>query len=188
MQVTSSRVASWIDMEPLASWVCGPVRRTGGRAPREGIERNPSGSTLLALDAGLDLERNFAGNRDWAFHFETAKPECIVCFASVQVKDNRKFLLKRKGARKDLPQRPARAGDDAEKKSGSLAAASGLYRNGNLLGGDPDFANPAKCSPHRKTYRSRDAQLASRSIGLGSAWSCGRRKTREGVARRGRDG
>ena len=98
MQVTSSRAASWIDMEPLASWVCGPVRRTGGRAPREGIERNPLGSTLLALDAGLDLERNFAGNRDWAFRFDTAKPECIVCFASVQVKDNRKFLLARKSA------------------------------------------------------------------------------------------
>ena len=55
------------------------------------------GSTLLALDAGLNLERNFAGNRDWAFRFETAKPEWTVCFASVQVKDNRKFLLERKG-------------------------------------------------------------------------------------------
>jgi hypothetical protein len=55
------------------------------------------GSTLLALDAGLDLERNFAGNRDWAFRVETAKPECIVCFASVQVKDNRTFLLQKRG-------------------------------------------------------------------------------------------
>jgi hypothetical protein len=80
-------------MEPLASWVCRPVRRTGGRALREEIGRNPMGSILLALDAGLDLERNFAGNRDWAFRFETAKPEWTVCFATVQVKDNRKFLL-----------------------------------------------------------------------------------------------
>jgi hypothetical protein len=55
------------------------------------------GSTLLALDAELGLERDYAGNRDWAFRFETAKPECIVCFATVQVKDNRKFLLERKG-------------------------------------------------------------------------------------------
>ena len=55
------------------------------------------GSTLLALDARLDLERNFAGNRDWAFRIETAKPACIVCLKSVQVKDNRKFLLERKG-------------------------------------------------------------------------------------------
>ena len=57
------------------------------------------GSTLLALDAGLDLERNFVGNRDWAFRFGTAKPECIVCFAMVQVKENRKFLLERKGGK-----------------------------------------------------------------------------------------
>ena len=56
------------------------------------------GSTLLALDAGLNLERNFAGNRDWAFRVETAKPECMLCFASVQVKDNRKFLLAAGGA------------------------------------------------------------------------------------------
>jgi len=83
-------------MEPLASWVCRPVRRTGGRAPREGIKRNPLGSTLLALDAGLDLERNFAGIQHWAFRVGTAKPEWTVCFASVQVKDNRKFLLRRK--------------------------------------------------------------------------------------------
>jgi hypothetical protein len=54
------------------------------------------GSTLLALDAGLNLERNFAGNRDWAFRFETAKPEWTLCFATVQVKENREFLLQRK--------------------------------------------------------------------------------------------
>ena len=57
------------------------------------------GSTLLALDARLDLERNFAGIRDWAFRFDTAKPECILCFASVQVKDNRRFLLERKASK-----------------------------------------------------------------------------------------
>ena len=54
------------------------------------------GSTLLALDAGLNLERNFAGIRNWAFRVETTKPEWTVCFATVQVKDNRKFLLARK--------------------------------------------------------------------------------------------
>jgi hypothetical protein len=54
------------------------------------------GSTLLALDAGLNLERNYIGNQYWAFRFGTAKPECILCFASVQVKENRKFLLERK--------------------------------------------------------------------------------------------
>src|SRR6266436_369725 len=35
-------------LEPLASWLYGPVRRTGGWAPREGIKRNRVGSPLSA--------------------------------------------------------------------------------------------------------------------------------------------
>src|ERR1700739_2146224 len=96
MKDSISRLARWSCMAPLASWACGPVRRTGGRAPREGIERNPPGSTLLARDAGPNLERNFVGKRDWAFRLETAKPECSVCFASVQVKYNRKFFWRKR--------------------------------------------------------------------------------------------
>jgi len=51
-----SRVGlEWCGLEPLASWVCRPVRRTGGWAPHEGIKKNLAGSALLALDAALVL-------------------------------------------------------------------------------------------------------------------------------------
>jgi len=84
------------------------------------------GSTLLALDAGLDLERNFAGNRDRAFRFETAKPECIVCFVGVQVKDNRKFLLLVLG----------RGGHAGDGKPGKVERAGVEMDGDRLAGGD----------------------------------------------------
>jgi len=50
------------------------------------------GSAVLALDAELDLKETALGYGP-RVSSETAKPECIVCFACVQVKDNRKFPL-----------------------------------------------------------------------------------------------
>jgi hypothetical protein len=48
-------------------WVVKTCTSNRRKAPRGRIERNPVGSTLLALDAGLNLERNYVGSRDWAF-------------------------------------------------------------------------------------------------------------------------
>jgi len=42
-------------LEAAGVWVCNPVRRTGGRAPREGAANNQRGSALSALDAELVL-------------------------------------------------------------------------------------------------------------------------------------
>src|SRR5712692_2704188 len=50
-------------LELLASWICGPVRRTGGWAPREGMKRNRVGSALLALGAMLGLKETAFGLR-----------------------------------------------------------------------------------------------------------------------------
>jgi len=68
----------WCDCEPLASWVCWPVRRTGSRVPREGTKRNRGGSALLAALCGAWLLRNclWTSSGSFASNGETTTWAC----------------------------------------------------------------------------------------------------------------
>jgi hypothetical protein len=78
-------------MEPLASLLCKPVRRTGGGAPRKEIRINRrrlpyqcSLRCLAVIETTLEFEAEVSP--------QTAKLELILCFTDARVKDNRDFL------------------------------------------------------------------------------------------------
>jgi hypothetical protein len=80
-------------MQQLASCVCRPpVRRTGGWAPRDGVEGNLRVSFLLALDAELSLYRNCIQTMKWESRLGWRNLDMILFFQSVHVKENRKIL------------------------------------------------------------------------------------------------
>jgi hypothetical protein len=74
-----------------------PVRRTGGRAPRERIIKNLIGSALLALGAELVLIKNCEWNERRESRPKRRNLELIVFFEKECVKDIREFLLRERG-------------------------------------------------------------------------------------------
>jgi len=80
-------------LELLASWVCKPVRRTGGWAPREWRKRSRGTTTLLALDAELGFQSNCARTRVQDSRLKRRNLGPSLFPENVGVKENRKILL-----------------------------------------------------------------------------------------------
>ena len=80
--------------------VCRPVRRTGGRAPREEKRKNQIGSAVLALDAVL--KRNCEWTEMREFRRKQRNLEVIVFLWRAGVKDNREFFSTVNGSEERL--------------------------------------------------------------------------------------
>jgi hypothetical protein len=88
-------------LEPLASWVCRPVRRTGGCAPREGIKRNRGGSAPLTSRCGAWPLQKLHLGFEAGVSPQTANLGMILFSSSVGVKDNPSSLLGKRGSWSD---------------------------------------------------------------------------------------